>query len=76
MNRQDFMSLIGTADQQAIDQFFAIGDKNLDGSLSQDEFREVAKMLGYFDMINQFFPSMDANNDGLVTKAEMTAFTE
>ena len=70
------MSLISTADQKDIDQFFAIGDKNLDGSLSQDEFREVAKMLGYFDMINQFFPSMDANNDGLVTKAEMTAFTE
>ena len=76
MGHPNFMSLIGTADQQAIDQFFAIGDKDLDGSLSKDEFREVAKMLGYVDMINQFFPSMDANNDGLVTKAEMTAFTE
>lgn len=33
-------------------------------------------MLGYFDIINQYFPYMDANGDGVVTKAEMIAFTE
>jgi Ca2+-binding EF-hand superfamily protein len=58
MNRDhpNFESLLAQADQQAIDEFFAIGDKDQDGSLSQDEFRAVAKMLGYVDMINQFFP--------------------
>ena len=33
-------------------------------------------MLGYFDIINQYFPYMDTNGDGVVTKAEMIAFTE
>jgi Ca2+-binding EF-hand superfamily protein len=33
-------------------------------------------VLGYFDIINQYFPYMDANGDGVVTKAEMIAFTE
>ena len=33
-------------------------------------------MLGYFDIINQYFPYMDANGDGVVTKTEMIAFTE
>ena len=58
MNRDhpNFVALLASADQQAIDEFFAIGDKDQDGSLSQDEFRAVAKMLGYVDMINQFFP--------------------
>ena len=59
-----------------IDQFYAIGDKNLNGSLSKDEFQAVAKELGYFDIINMYWAYMDANNDGLVTKAEMIAFTE
>jgi hypothetical protein len=36
----------------------------------------VAKELGYFDIINMYWAYMDANNDGLVTKAEMIAFTE
>jgi len=33
-------------------------------------------VLGYFDIINQYFPYMDTNGDGVVTKAEMIAFTE
>jgi Ca2+-binding EF-hand superfamily protein len=33
-------------------------------------------VLGYFDIINQYFPYMDANGDGVVTKDEMIAFTE
>jgi Ca2+-binding EF-hand superfamily protein len=56
MGHPNFVALLASADQQAIDEFFAIGDKDQDGSLSQDEFRAVAKMLGYVDMINQFFP--------------------
>ena len=36
----------------------------------------MAKKLGYFDIINMYWAYMDANNDGLVTKAEMIAFVE
>ena len=76
MDKENLMTLLVTADSPPIDQFYAIGDKNLDGSLSKDEFQEVAKKLGYFDIINMYWAYMDANNDGLVTKAEMIAFVE
>jgi hypothetical protein len=76
MDRPHLISLIASGDQQVIDQFFEIGDKDLNGALSQDEFRQVAELLGYSGVMNQFFPSMDANKDGLVTKAEMTAFIQ
>lgn len=65
------MNLLNAQDQQSIDMIFAIGDKNLDGSLSKDELKAMIQMMGQVvtdSELNLYWPFLDANNDGLISK--------
>lgn len=65
------MNLLNAQDQQSIDMIFAIGDKNLDGSLSKDELKAMIQMMGQVVTDSElilYWPFLDANNDGLISK--------
>ena len=73
------MTLLNAQDQQSIDLIYAIGDKNLDGSLSKDEFKGLVQMMGQTvtdSEINMYWPFLDTNQDGLISKAELTALAD
>jgi len=58
---------------------YAIGDKNLDGNLSKDEFKAMIQMMGQSvadSDLNLYWPMLDTNNDGLISKAELVALAE
>ena len=71
------MGLWWAGNRKPIDLFFASGDKDLNGSLSKDEFLEANKKYNLFDSpsINLWWPKIDTNYDGLVTKGEFISFT-
>lgn len=58
---------------------YAIGDKNLDGNLSKDEFKQMIQMMGQSvtdSDLNTYWPFLDTNQDGLISKTELTALAE
>ena len=49
-----------------------MGDKNLDGSLSKDEFKAMLQMMGQAvtdSDLNMYWPFLDTNKDGLISKS-------
>jgi Ca2+-binding EF-hand superfamily protein len=75
-DNQDLMALLDPKDQQSIDQLFIISDKNLDDKLSKDEFKATMEMLGQTvsdAYISIYWPYLDTNKDGFISKAELVA---
>ena len=73
------MTLLSPEDQQSIDLIYSIGDKNLDGSLSKEEFKAMLQMMGQTvtdSDLNMYWPFLDTNKDGLISKAELTSLAE
>ena len=79
MDNHNLVSLLTPEDQQAVDMIYAIGDKNLDGNLSKDEFKQMIQMMGQSvtdSELNTYWPFLDTNQDGLISKTELTALAE
>jgi Ca2+-binding EF-hand superfamily protein len=79
MDNHNLVSLLTPEDQQAVDMIYAIGDKNLDGNLSKDEFKQMIQMMGQSvsdSELNMYWPFLDTNQDGLISKTELTALAE
>ena len=58
---------------------YAIGDKNLDGNLSKDEFKAMIQMMGQSvadSDLNLYWPMLDTNNDGLISKSELATLAD
>lgn len=79
MDNHNLVSLLTPEDKQAVDMIYAIGDKNLDGNLSKDEFKQMIQMMGQSvtdSDLNTYWPFLDTNQDGLISKTELTALAE
>jgi Ca2+-binding EF-hand superfamily protein len=79
MDNHNLVSLLTPEDQQAVDMIYAIGDKNLDGNLSKDEFKQMIQMMGQSvsdSELNTYWPFLDTNQDGLISKTELIALAE
>jgi Ca2+-binding EF-hand superfamily protein len=79
MDNHNLISLLTPEDQQAVDMIYAIGDKNLDGNLSKDEFKQMIQMMGQSvsdSELNTYWPFLDTNQDGLISKTELIALAE
>jgi Ca2+-binding EF-hand superfamily protein len=79
MDNHNLVTLLTPDDQQALDMIYAIGDKNLDGNLSKDEFKQMIQMMGQAvtdSELNTYWPFLDTNQDGLISKTELAALTE
>jgi Ca2+-binding EF-hand superfamily protein len=79
MDNHNLVSLLTPEDQQAVDMIYAIGDKNLDSNLSKDEFKQMIQMMGQSvtdSELNMYWPFLDTNQDGLISKTELIALAE
>jgi hypothetical protein len=58
---------------------YAIGDKNLDGNLSKDEFKQMIQMMGQSvsdSELNTYWAFLDTNQDGLISKTDLITLAE
>ena len=71
--------LLNIEDKQTIDLLYSIGDKNLDGKLSKDEFKQMMEMLRQVvqnEEIDFYWPLIDSDKDGQISKWELTAVVD
>lgn len=72
-------SLLNAQDQQSLDFIYAIGDKNIDGKLSKQEFKDMMVMFGQpvqDSQLNQFWIFLDTDMDGKISKQELATLIE
>ena len=71
--------LLNIEDEQTIDLVYSIGDKNLDGKLSKDEFKQtmlVLRQVVQNEEIDMYWPLIDSDKDGQISKHELTAVVD